>query len=501
MALVGDTVPEPSVGKSADAARTSACATSRGLAVAVLLVMCAGCSRDEASKDAAALDKAYQSGVLSKEEYQARKARLDETARKLAALEQARADGVLTNDEYLAKKSALLASNQPLPQIPATPEKNSPASAPAPGAATRASAAPAGGDGHTYRMKMAKIVDQGGFERPMVAATILIPADWQSQGATTWNIKDKCNSIQTSFRASGPDGRAFEVFPAYNWAWADDPTFLRQSAAQTARFGAHACDVMPAMGAADYLKQNLGKIRPDAKLAGIEPAPKLMQALEDQARQAEQAAAQYRLQKRIRPDAVKARLKYSLNGQPVEEWIVVATVITGTLGPKFDIRSGRTTQAYTYSCRATMVAERAPQGQLDSSEKLFDLINSTFRVDRQWQGRVTQNALAIQKIELKGVQDRSKIVSKNAEDIRKIQQQGYENQQRGQDQSTAQFDQYIRGTETYQNPSTGEKVDLDSSYGHAWVSNSGEYLLSDQAGFDPNTVSKESWTPLQHAKP
>jgi hypothetical protein len=58
--------------------------------------------------------------------------------------------------------------------------------------------------------------------------------------------------------------------------------------------------------------------------------------------------------------------------------------------------------------------------------------------------------------------------------------------------------------ETYQNPGTGEKVELDSNYGHAWVSNTGEYLLSDQEGFDPNTnrvLSKESWTPLQHAKP
>jgi hypothetical protein len=122
-------------------------------------------------------------------------------------------------------------------------------------------------------------------------------------------------------------------------------------------------------------------------------------------------------------------------------------------------------------------------------------------VDPQWQARITQSALKMQQIKQKGIQDRAKIVSKNAEDIRKIQQEGYENQQRGQDQSAHGFDQYIRGTETYQNPNTGEKVDLDSSYGHAWVNNSGEYLLSDQAGFNPNTVLKESWTPLQHVNP
>ena len=95
----------------------------------------------------------------------------------------------------------------------------------------------------------------------------------------------------------------------------------------------------------------------------------------------------------------------------------------------------------------------------------------------------------------------NKIVAKSAEDIRNIQRESYENQQRGQDQSAAGYSQYLRGTETYQNPTTGEKVDLDSKYGNAWTNSNGEYLLSDQAGFDPNTVLQGSWTQLQHAKP
>jgi hypothetical protein len=246
------------------------------------------------------------------------------------------------------------------------------------------------------------------------------------------------------------------------------------------------------MGATEYLKRNLGKLRPNAKLGSIEPATKLMQALQDQARQGEQAAAQYRLQKRIRPDVVRARLTYDLNGKSVEEWSVAATVITGTAGLKGE---------YSYSCRGTMIAERTPRGQLESSEKLFDLINSTFRVDQAWQERVTQSALAIQQIRQKGAQDRAKIVAKSAEDIRNIQRESYENQQRGQDQSAAGYSQYLRGTETYQNPTTGQKVDLDSKYGNAWTNSNGEYLLSDQAGFDPNTVLQGSWTQMQHAKP
>jgi hypothetical protein len=451
------------------------------IACSLALFALLSCSQGEKSKELAALDKAYRSGVLTLSEYQTKKAAIEAREAKLAAIEKAHADGVLTNDEYVAKKSALVTSNKPATPPPAAA---TPAATP--------TAKPASTDGHSYRMKMVKVMDAQRFASPIVSATMLVPIDWQSQGATTWNLKDKCNTIQTSVRATGPDGRAFELFPAYNWSWADDPSFLRQTAAQQARLGAHACDVAPPMGAADYLKKNLGKIRPNATLAAVEPAPKLMQMLQDRARQNEQAAAQYRLQKRIRPDVIRARLKYNLNGQSVEEWVIVATIIDGTAGLK---------GSYSYNCLATMVAERAPQGQLEASEKLFELINSTYRVDQAWQGRVTQNALAIQKIRAKGVQDRANIVSKNAEDIRNIQREGYENQQKGQDQSATQFSQYLGGTETYQNPATGEKVDLDSKYGNAWVNNRGEYLLSDQAGFDPNTVFQESWTPMQHVKP
>ena len=106
------------------------------------------------------------------------------------------------------------------------------------------------------------------------------------------------------------------MFPAYNWTWADDPKPLQQPFAQKAQMGSHACDVMPPMGAADYLRRTVARIRPNAQVVAIEPSPKLMQILQQQALQTEQSAAQYRLQQKVRPDVVRARLKYSLNGRP-----------------------------------------------------------------------------------------------------------------------------------------------------------------------------------------
>ncbi len=474
------------------------------------------------SKEMAALDNAYDKGLLTKEEYAVKKTALEKNATAIAALDKAFADGVLTRDEYTAKKAALMSpapsgtyvqlSVQPAPLTtaitplpsdapPATQPLLTPQPAVIPQPPPIAAPASSTANAHTLRMKVLNVVDQQGFERPMVSASMLIPTDWQSQASTAWNIKDRCNTIQTTIHASGPDGRGFDVFPAYAWTWADDPRPLQQLYQQSAQYGTHACDVMQPMGAADFLKRNINRIRPNAQIVAIEPYPKRMEVLQQQAHQTEQTAAQYKLQQRVRPDVVRVRVKYSANGRAVEEWLVVVTVVTATLGPSYNVQAARMTQAYTYNCKAMVTALRAPEGQLDASEKFFDLLAGTYHVNPAWQSRVTGAAQAIQQTELKGIRDRSAIISKNADDIRNIQREGFENQQRTQDRTSAQFSQTIRGVETYRNPSTGETIELSNQYGHAWVNNRGEYLLSDQAGFDPNVAFKESWQPLQHVQP
>ena len=256
----------------------------------------------------AALDKALQAGVLTRDEYQARKAQLIANAGALAALERAHNAGVLTKDEYLAKRSALLAPDaaapasllaqemappaplrtEPVPvsspspaseappqiplQIPAQPQPSPAASQPPPPQPVAPAPAAPSSQAHVLRLKVVKAIDQTGFERPIPSASMLIPTDWQSQGATIWNIKDKCNGIQTSLRTSGPDGRAVEIFPAFSWVWADDPKSMRMTAAQTAQFGNRPCDVMPPMTAADFLRRNLARYRPNAQVVGLEDA-------------------------------------------------------------------------------------------------------------------------------------------------------------------------------------------------------------------------------------
>ena len=493
-----------------------------------LCLSCPSCSQREKSTELTALDSAYQAGVLTKAEYEAKKAAIlaNASARTsaLQALDRALAAGVLTKEEYGAKKAALVAQTEPAVAAPAVvaavppasdmqsepPVQSAPGVLPDPSPAVvqpvsmqAASPLPAADpQGHSYRMKKVEAMDQQGFERPLPTVSLLIPVDWQMQGATTWTIKDSCNTIQTHLVVNGPDGRGFENFPEYNWVWADDPTFYQQSFAQKARMGTHACDVMAPMSAQDYLRRNLSKIRPNAQLVGFEPAPKLMESLTAEAHQAAQMSQQMKMVRQVKPDAIKARVKYILNGKPVEEWIYAGILISGIRGPSLDMRTMQQVQRWTYNCVARTAAQRAPEGQLDASVKLFELIATTYRWNPEWQSKVSGQALAMQKIELKGIRDRSAIVAKSAEDTRNAQREIYENQSRAEEHTSTQFSQYVRGVETYRDPDTGSTVDLDNRYGHAWINNQGEYLLSDQAGFDPNAVSgnTQSWKQLQVVK-
>ncbi len=489
----------------------------------------------------AALARARDAGVLSADEYQARRNRLALNAGQMMALERSRQAGELTQAEYLAEKSALLVPGEAAPDarvaqaaepqavLPAEPaalpssagtipaaaplplrpvsavSETQPQSVPPSTASSRPAPPPppvtaAATQGHVLRLKMVKAMDQTGFERPIPSASMLIPTDWQAQGGTTWNIKDNCNTIQTHLRTAGPDGRGVEVFPAFKWVWADDPKFMQMSAAQTAKSGNRPCDVMPPMKAGDFLRRNLARYRPNAQLVGLEPAPRMMRKLEEIARQSEQQAAQYNLKQRIQSDAVKGRVRYSVNGHAVEEWIVVATIITGTAGPSLDVRTNRMGQSVTYNCVAYVTGESAPQGQLDASEKFFDLVTGTYRWDPAWQARVSGHAQAMGQIAQKGEHDRAAIRAKSAEDIRNIRQQSYEYAQRSADSISEQRSQATREVETYRNPTTGDMVELSNQYGQAWVNNKGEYLLSDQPGFDPSVTFKEDWKALERIK-
>jgi len=375
-----------------------------------------------------------------------------------------------------------------------------------PGAARAAEpAAPPG----FLRMKLVKIVDTNGFEKPLTALTMLIPPDWSLRSDVRYEPRTACvdDLVRISFVASSPDGRTFvELFPASTWTWSDDASsrqFMEQDRKTKQQFGMKSCAIGPPVGSRDFLsKQLLPRVRSGAKVLAAESDPEAQKALAKLVGEIEGQMKRAGLSMRIRADTSRLRIAWSRNGQPEEEWLTGVTFARGMLAPTYNAMTGRMGQAMGYTCGAEFLfGLGAPAGRLAENEKLFRAIVGSVRVDPGWQARVTQVRTNIQAAQVKGAADRSRILSKSADDVRKIQDEMYQGRQDSQDRLSQQWSQTIRGVETFKNPGTGETVELSNLYGNAWSNGKGEYLLTDSPSFNPNTVLKENWTELTPVEP
>ena len=93
----------------------------------------------------------------------------------------------------------------------------------------------------------------------------------------------------------------------------------------------------------------------------------------------------------------------------------------------------------------------------------------------------------------------SKQISAANDSISKSTSDAWREQQASYDRVYGELSEQIRGVESYENPFEGRTVELPNDYGYAWVSASGEYALSDSAGFNPNVGSTAEWRQL-HAR-
>jgi len=359
------------------------------------------------------------------------------------------------------------------------------------------------------RMKLVKVLDRRGFEKPMTAVTLLVPTDWTFQGDVKYDPRNGCTATlaEVTFRAASPDGRtAVELFPMAAWTWSDDPMtrqFMERDLQTRAQFGMRGCPVSPPLSAQEYLASHLvPRVRPGSRVTGAEADADVANLAAQLVRQAQEESAQAGLPTQVRADTVRLRVEHEREGQPGEEWFTGITFARGTPMPTFNPMTGQMGQAMSYSCGAEYVfGAAAPKGKLAASEKLFRAIVGSVRVAPEWQARVQQAQLNIQATEVKGAVDRSRIIAKSAEDTSRIIDETYQRRQASQDRISQQWSQVRRGVETFRNPGTGETVELSNQYGNAWSNGKNEYLLSDTPGFDPNTVSSENWTRLERSQP
>ncbi|NUZ08104.1 hypothetical protein [Piscinibacter koreensis] len=238
-------------------------------------------------------------------------------------------------------------------------------------------------------LQAATVGDPTGFDQPVPAATLQIPADWRTQGGVVWNHATSCstNKVRFEWRSrSRDDLEGFELMPGYGWQ-------LRGAAIQT-----NPCPVQPFRSAQEFLTAVVQARRAGARILQYRDRPDVVARREQQPHTG---------QGRRRFDAGQVLVAYESGGVEFRE-VIGTSVLFTQLGNSV---MGGVDVVY---------ALRAPAGRLDFD--LADQLERSFRFNPEWL-RAMNGAVANAERRFSGAQ-RQAIDSWHAREMARINAEG-----------------------------------------------------------------------------
>jgi len=304
------------------------------------------------------------------------------------------------------------------------------------------------------------------------AFSFLIPAGWKSEGGIQW-FPDYSILANLLMKITDPQtGAQVEFLPIQNFTWLDHPVMaMRPGTNYMGNIVYQPVQDVPQFIQLFYMPKalpHLQQARPIAK--------------EDLTKVADQVKNMWGGQ----ADVKSARVRYEYAGAGGASWeedVYVTLVYTQSqMGWFWSVTSAHSL--------------RAPKGQLDKMAPLMMAMVNSSRMNPEWYG----GYMYVQKLFMdrmnQGIKNAAAIsatITKNSEEIRQMYSDSYKQRCESQDRISQSFSEYIRGVDTYKNPYEDRPVQLPSGYNDAWVNSQGEYILSAQAGFDPNVGSTTEW--------
>lgn len=318
-----------------------------------------------------------------------------------------------------------------------------------------------------HRVKRVEIMDPSGFEKPLVAYTIMLPVDWRSQGGVVWGQNMACGAsgYDMNFAAMSPDGRTgVQLIPSANWTWNNF------SGPQ------NNCIFAPIQSAQQYLEFFVSQARPGARVIDFRPRADLAEPLKQMNSVMPMAGGE----QRSWVDAGEVLIGYNANGVDTRETVAAVVYVNharmeGGVGMgQMEFLSGAAMSAWSM---------RAPNGQLDFT--FSELLRKSIVAAPEWSQRIARHNAKISQTNLKGARDRSAIIAKTNSDILDIQMETWRSGNESSDRIQRESTEAIMGVETYNDPYYGGTVQLDHTYDNAWQLNDGSYVLTNDAMFEP----------------
>ena len=336
---------------------------------------------------------------------------------------------------------------------------------------TLACTAPAVAQPPATNMKFTRISVKDPGINNIEAVSFLAPIGWKVEGGVQWfhNYSILANLL---IRVSDPQsGAAIEFLPVQNFTYIDRPVVPMQRGQNYM-----GCVVWEPVGDVASFVQTFYVPQALRHLQGARVEGRAR--LETVARE---VSRQHGGQSQV--VAEKVRFQFTHDGRPWEEDVYVTLVFTKwQMGTMWSVYS-----AYSL---------RAPQGKLDAMTPLMSTSINTMRLSLDWFAGYMQVQDLFNKRMKQGIVDATNLsrqISANAEHARQLYADAYKQRQESQDRIAQSFGEYVRGVDTYKNPYEDRPVQLPAGYNDAWVNARGEYVLSNEAGFNPNVGDTTEW--------
>lgn len=339
-----------------------------------------------------------------------------------------------------------------------------------------------------YLLKRFRVTDNQGFNQPVEAFSIMLPANWQVKSNLQWNGASKCmvEILQASLMATSPDGEyELMMLPVTQFDWSNDQLTL--DAMRRGGF-LYSCRLQQPMDAAAYIKNELAPYV-KATVAGVQSPPQLQAAMQQGAIQMKQAAVQAGNNAYdYNPSAAEATLNFA-NGKEGLSLVTLMQTIVTTPG-------AFSQQIQTFQCYVSMrLLMKYPKGKQTEAKRLLGTVISSTRANPEWVAAVQKTFQAIQRGAQTALGQMIQITTQAQNEISKSITRSWENAANS-DNNTKAWSEYIRGVDNWTDEG-GNKVELTSGYSNAWSKSDGSYILTNDVSFDPNVAFGETWAQMK----
>lgn len=318
------------------------------------------------------------------------------------------------------------------------------------------------------RLQLVRIMDPSGFEKPMVAATSLVPADWTTEGAVYWNLNGRCTGgQQVDWTAVSPDGEAFiHLLPAVSWRY-NNQNFANPADCINGRFDS----------ADAYVNAFAGQS--GGRVVDVQRDPASQQLLSQYPFFSEQPGDPYT---RIWSDTAAVTYEYSRNGVPYTAVMVLFTRHNHTIAGH---SSGYSVLETGYGVATNRVVFAAPSSSFGNYQAAFQLFTRNYRVNPEWQARMARHGAKMSEIAIESGRKIAEITSKTYSDISDQSMESWRRRNESFDTGTRETSEWIRGVETYDADTPTGQVELPTGYDRAFQMNDGTFVVTNDHFFDP----------------